>query len=299
MEYTLKTMRRIRREESGFTLIELLIVILILGILAGIAIFASQPFRQTAADACATANQRIQIVADAAVDAGVSSAGMFEAAPGDCAGGSAGGGGSGVTATFVSGAAGGASVTGVGATAGELLVAITTHRTLADIDWPGTASEPEWQFQGIAGFKTADPNLTDRRAIAVFTRIADGTAADDFTPTWSSVASSINAVVQRYTVSATPSSFTFVATAGDGTFAGALILDGAAGGSGSSLMVAGATMRDGTSISWSGASNATLGTAGSMTSSLASATVSGAGPHSATATFTPAGLASGFVLIVR
>ena len=45
--------------EAGFTLIELLIVIVILGILAGIAIFAVGQFQNDAKTACSNANDRI------------------------------------------------------------------------------------------------------------------------------------------------------------------------------------------------------------------------------------------------
>ena len=45
--------------EAGFTLIELLIVIVILGILAGIAIFAVGQFQNDAKTACSNANSRI------------------------------------------------------------------------------------------------------------------------------------------------------------------------------------------------------------------------------------------------
>lgn len=58
------TMNRMRagiaaKDESGFTLIELLIVIVILGILAGIAVFAVGSFQQDATNACTEANARI------------------------------------------------------------------------------------------------------------------------------------------------------------------------------------------------------------------------------------------------
>jgi general secretion pathway protein G len=52
--------------QSGFTLIELLIVIVILGILAGIAIFAVQAFQDDAKTACNNANTRIDQTVSAA-----------------------------------------------------------------------------------------------------------------------------------------------------------------------------------------------------------------------------------------
>ena len=56
--------------EDGFTLIELLIVIVILGILAGIAIFAVAQFRTDATKACTDANKRISSTVAAASAAG-------------------------------------------------------------------------------------------------------------------------------------------------------------------------------------------------------------------------------------
>jgi prepilin-type N-terminal cleavage/methylation domain-containing protein len=52
--------------EDGFTLIELLIVIVILGILAGIAIFAVGAFQKDATTACTNANKRIDATVSAA-----------------------------------------------------------------------------------------------------------------------------------------------------------------------------------------------------------------------------------------
>jgi general secretion pathway protein G len=57
---------------KGFTLIELLIVIVILGILAGIAIFAVAQFKSDATKACTNANNRIQSTGIAASSAGAS-----------------------------------------------------------------------------------------------------------------------------------------------------------------------------------------------------------------------------------
>ncbi len=61
---------RQERQDAGFTLIELLIVIVILGILAGIAIFAVDAFKDDADDACADANARISQTVSAAQAAG-------------------------------------------------------------------------------------------------------------------------------------------------------------------------------------------------------------------------------------
>ena len=52
--------------QAGFTLIELLIVIVILGILAGIAIFAVGQFQGDASTACNKANNRINQTVSAA-----------------------------------------------------------------------------------------------------------------------------------------------------------------------------------------------------------------------------------------
>jgi general secretion pathway protein G len=53
-------------QASGFTLIELLIVIVILGILAGIAVFGVSQFRDDATTACTGANNRIDTTVSAA-----------------------------------------------------------------------------------------------------------------------------------------------------------------------------------------------------------------------------------------
>lgn len=94
MKFINRQLRQARQREDGFTLIELLIVILILGVLAGIAVFASGPFRDKATAACADANTEIGIIADAAADAGVTGD-LYAQAPGDCAGTSGGGPGGG------------------------------------------------------------------------------------------------------------------------------------------------------------------------------------------------------------
>ncbi len=116
MRFIIEQMRRARRREDGFTLIELLIVILILGILAGIAVFASGPFRDKATAACQDANTEIGIVANAATDAGVTGD-LYAQGPGDCAGT---GGSGGTTSTTAAVAAPdlGNSATITGATTG-------------------------------------------------------------------------------------------------------------------------------------------------------------------------------------
>jgi prepilin-type N-terminal cleavage/methylation domain-containing protein len=74
---------RVRASDAeGFTLIELLIVIVILGILAGIAIFAVGAFKQDATTACQKANSRIDKTVAAAISAGGS--GSYTAQGGSC-----------------------------------------------------------------------------------------------------------------------------------------------------------------------------------------------------------------------
>ena len=58
--------------ESGFTLIELMVVMVVLGILAGIVLFAVGAFREQAAATRATVNERTCAVAQAAADASAS-----------------------------------------------------------------------------------------------------------------------------------------------------------------------------------------------------------------------------------
>lgn len=67
--------------EGGFTLIELLIVIVILGILGGIAIFAVDGFKGRADTACANANTRINATVSAANATG---SGTTASASGSC-----------------------------------------------------------------------------------------------------------------------------------------------------------------------------------------------------------------------
>lgn len=69
------------RREGGFTLIELLIVIVILGILGGIAIFAVDGFKDKADTACDNANSRINSTVSAANATG---SGTTASATGTC-----------------------------------------------------------------------------------------------------------------------------------------------------------------------------------------------------------------------
>ena len=82
------------RSEDGFTLIELLIVIVILGILAGIVTFGVATFRQDAKDSCTATNAKLVSTAQSAYlaktgTAGASvatlvGAGYLESAPATC-----------------------------------------------------------------------------------------------------------------------------------------------------------------------------------------------------------------------
>jgi prepilin-type N-terminal cleavage/methylation domain-containing protein len=55
-----------KRQEEGFTLIELLIVIVVIGVLAGIVLFGTAQFRGDSVAACNDANTRIVASASAA-----------------------------------------------------------------------------------------------------------------------------------------------------------------------------------------------------------------------------------------
>lgn len=73
-----RTIQRIKSgADKGFTLIELLIVIVVLGVLAGIAIFAVGQFQGDAEDACTSANSRINDTASAAAAASGGSAATY------------------------------------------------------------------------------------------------------------------------------------------------------------------------------------------------------------------------------
>jgi general secretion pathway protein G len=72
----------VRKGNAGFTLIELLIVIVILGILAGIAIFGVSQFRQDATTACTKTNARIDVTVSAAK--AVNPSGTYTSTGGSC-----------------------------------------------------------------------------------------------------------------------------------------------------------------------------------------------------------------------
>jgi prepilin-type N-terminal cleavage/methylation domain-containing protein len=59
-------LRSLRKDEGGFTLIELLIVIVVLGVLAGIVVFGVGTFRQDAtAAACQADAKSVEVAAEA------------------------------------------------------------------------------------------------------------------------------------------------------------------------------------------------------------------------------------------
>lgn len=62
----LEQLRKARRDESGFTLIELLIVIVILGILAGVVVFAVNGINDRGTDAACKADSKTIEVAQEA-----------------------------------------------------------------------------------------------------------------------------------------------------------------------------------------------------------------------------------------
>ncbi len=72
----------VQNEDDGFTLIELLIVIVILGILSGIAIFGVTQFRDDATTACTKANNRIGATVSAAN--GINPGGTYTSSGGTC-----------------------------------------------------------------------------------------------------------------------------------------------------------------------------------------------------------------------
>jgi general secretion pathway protein G len=62
----LNRVRDLRKDEGGFTLVELLIVIVVLGVLAGIVVFGVGTFRQDAVDAAKAADcKTVEVAAEA------------------------------------------------------------------------------------------------------------------------------------------------------------------------------------------------------------------------------------------
>lgn len=69
-------------DDRGFSLVELLIVILVLGILTGIAIFGASGFTDGASEACTKANTRI--ATNIAVASSLNPAGSYSVTGGTC-----------------------------------------------------------------------------------------------------------------------------------------------------------------------------------------------------------------------
>ncbi len=309
MRIILRKLREARQRDEGFTLIELLIVILILGVLAGIAIFASGPFRDKAAIACEDANTEIGIIHDAAVDAGVTGE-LYAQGPGDCAGGSGSGGAVPFAATLVNtdtGAGFDPSAT-TSATADNLLVAIVGHRTTPDPCGAGACDSTGvnaptaagWTYQGHAFTQTS---TADRRGIAVFTKIATG--SDSISVSWTG-AGTMNLIVKEFSrdTGTWSGTGTFVGTEA-GPSSSPYALDPAAGGTGSALQIAGVVGRTGPSTgSFTGFDETSSNIASSIALYMGSDNVTDAGDLGASFVYGgtaigPADGASGFVLFLR
>lgn len=306
MRFILEQLRQARKREEGFTLIELLIVILILGILAGIAVFASGPFRNRAEQACTDANTEIAVIADAAVDAGVT--GDLYAQSGDCSG--TGGGGPGGTATFAASvvdtwedttASNPATVTLGTTTDGNLLVAISAHRQNVSNTVPGTPTLTGWNFEGISSFMAT---TSDRRAVAVWTKTAvaaDSGATVGVSWAGTGITATSLIVAEIEADGEALATGTFAATSGVAGLVGDLTLNGAAGpASGSAVVITGIVGRDGpASLTWTGASVMETNSASGVLTHAGFADVeSTGGTFGPSADWTGTYRASGFVLVM-
>jgi prepilin-type N-terminal cleavage/methylation domain-containing protein len=69
LQNAIKNVRKAREGDGGFTLIELLIVIIVLGILAGIVVFGVGTFRQDATDSAKATNCKVVSTAAEAYNA--------------------------------------------------------------------------------------------------------------------------------------------------------------------------------------------------------------------------------------
>jgi prepilin-type N-terminal cleavage/methylation domain-containing protein len=296
MRFIIEQLREARKREEGFTLIELLIVILILGILAGIAVFASGPFRDRAEQACTDANIEIGVIADAAVDAGVT--GVLYAQTGDCSGTGGGGGPSGFTVTQVqqgsAGLADDPTVTLAGAPAeGHTLVAISGHRG-SEV---GATMPAGWTKVGEIFFESSG-TTGDRRHIAVFTRVVEAGDPATVQVTWPAARTSV-LVVREFDQSL--GSASLVDAHSDAITVDTLVAGPATGASGSALVISGLGLRDDpgvTGLSWNigGTLNADGGNF--ILSSGFTSVADGSAGHSATASWTSDAYASGFVMVM-
>ena len=314
MRIILRKLREARQRDEGFTLIELLIVILILGVLAGIAIFASGPFREKAAIACEDANTEIAIIHDAAVDAGVTGE-LYAQGPGDCAGGS----GAGTTpVSFTAALVPGGTWTGTDgatttATAGNLLVAVTGHRTNAPPFLDGTAGDTAgadalpavagWTAQGFAFIK--DATAGNRRGISVYTRIAAGN--DSFSIDWASGTETV--FVAEFSRTGddpdwtnTAAGFAYTEDDADAPGSPYLLNAATAAADGSYLQIAGFVGRGGPSTGTLGLTPAINSAGSSVSLWLEFTNVTGAGSYGASLTWSgwaEANEGSGLVLLMR
>jgi general secretion pathway protein G len=326
----LEKLREARRRDEGFTLIELLIVILILGILAGIAVFASGPFRTRAENACVDANTEIAAIEQAALDAGVVpdpedlDGNLYVDGQGpDCEGTGSGPGGptpweadsAGAPQVFVD--IGVETVTYTGASEGNLLVAVYGHRQTPDpVATTGTgencggfcnSSDPNpppavagWTYQGHSFYQT-DISV-DRRGMAVYTQVVAAAGDVDFTVDWPGV-TQYDLIIAEFSRTSGTWANTGVYEPTDVAGASPWALNAADGGTGSALQLAGVVGRagpdSGTFEGFEQTWGSDSGSAPDVGLYLGYDSVEDAGSLGATFNYTGATHVSGFVLFMR
>lgn len=301
---------------GGFTLIELLIVIVVIGILAGIAIFAFNPFQQSAEAACDRANERIASGVDAATAAS-EELGLsltqddfvegtyadltdcdFVAGPGGPGGGS-------FTATQVQQADGGgatdneATVTlGSQPQEGHTLIAIATHRTTVETSGGVSIDGSDWS---LAGYEYQATGTSDRRGLAVWTKTAGAGEPDTITVTTSPTDGSgdVTLIVREFdqdlsvvasdTNNSGPDEVTSLSTGS------------VSGSAGSALIVTGVGMRDGTDdVSWSSVVGNNIGVSEDTSTASGYASVAdGSETWESEASWTGAEYANAFILLLQ